>query len=84
MVSGETLLVPIRGEVAQCDNIFILNGTGGFLWPRLDGATSVSELSVLLSEHFEGATPDSTRSDVESFLSEIDARGLIVWKALHD
>lgn len=72
------LLVPIRGQVAQCDNIFILNQTGGFLWPLLDGSKSVKDLAALLSEHFE-EPPDSTRSDVETFLAAMESRGLVEW-----
>jgi len=78
-VSGETLLVPVRGQVAQCDHIFILNRTGSFLWSRLDGTRTVDELVCLVSETFEGATEQDARADVETFLASMEDRRLIRW-----
>lgn len=79
-VAGETLLVPVRGNVAQCDHIFILNQTGGYLWSLLDGAHTVEDLVQRVEEAFEDAPPDAARRDVASFLEAMSERGLIEWE----
>jgi hypothetical protein len=79
-VCGETLLVPVRGNVAQCDCVFILNQTGSFLWSQIDGTRSVDELSAAVRVAFEHAPAGSVEDDVGVFLAAMDARGLIVWE----
>lgn len=79
-VSGETLLVPVKGPVADCDRIFILNATGTFLWPLLDGTRSGQELARLLCEAFDGSTAAAASADVERFLESLDERRLIEWE----
>ncbi len=79
-VGGETLLVPVKGNVAQCDRFFILNQTGSFLWSKIDGTRSVDELSATVRVAFEHAPADSVEDDVAAFLTAIDARELIVWE----
>jgi len=80
-VAGETLLVPVRGGVAECDHVFILNATGSFLWPLLDGTRGVNVLAGEVAEAFAGVEPTAARTDVESFLAALEARQLVRWVA---
>jgi len=78
-VADETLLVPIRGQVAQCDRVFILNQTGAFLWSQLDGRRTIDDLVELVCEEFEGASAETARGEVDAFLAAMEERKLIEW-----
>jgi hypothetical protein len=34
-IAGETLIVPTRGNLADMQRIFALNGVAGFIWQHL-------------------------------------------------
>ncbi len=78
-IAGETLIVPLERGIANCDRIFILNETGAFLWERLDGRLDRAALIRGLEDEFEVGPARDFGSDVDTFLSALDERGLITW-----
>ncbi len=76
-VGGETVLVPTRADVATFDRIFILSRVGSFLWPLLDGTRDRDELCRLVRERYEVAAGADVGRDVDSFLGELERRGLL-------
>lgn len=52
-ILGETIVVPISGELASMDDIFSLNETGAYVWGRIDGATPLLAIRDGLTERFE-------------------------------
>ncbi|MDR6878672.1 PqqD family protein [Bacillus sp. 3255] len=53
-----------------------LNGVGGFCWSLLGAAQTVSSLSEAVRQEYAGA--DATvEEDIEAFLSDMVARGLV-------
>ena len=75
-IAGETILVPVRGRTADMRRIFSLNSTAAFLWRRLDGKRTVSELLAELLDAFD-TPPETSRADVEAFLARALEEGLL-------
>ena len=76
-VGGETVLVPTRIDVARFDRIFLLSKVGAFLWPLLDGTRDRDELCRLVRERFAVPAAADVGRDVDAFLGELGARGLL-------
>lgn len=71
LIDGEALIVNAeRGEIV------VLNATGAFLWPLLDGTRDVATLVTLTCDEFD-VDPAIARADVEIFLSSLDERGAL-------
>jgi hypothetical protein len=75
-IAGETILVPVRGRTADMRRIFSLNPTAAFLWQRLDGKRTVSQLLAELLDAF-AAPPEAARADIEAFLARALEEGLL-------
>ena len=52
-IEGETVLVPIRGNVGDLDCIYSLNPAGALVWEHLDGATDLKTIQELLMQEYE-------------------------------
>lgn len=76
-IAGETILVPIRGELADMEKIFSLEQVGEFIWQQIDAKQSLSDICDRIVESFdvERATAEA---DVEEFIAELQEAGLIV------
>ena len=74
-IGGETLIVPVRGRLAQLQNLYALNEVGAFIFERLDGR-SARQLRSELAEAFEVAEEDA-EEDLVSFLRELREAELI-------
>jgi hypothetical protein len=79
-IAGETLLVPLRRGLADCDRIFILNEVGAFLWQALDGRDDRDALVRRIEGEFDTAPGADLGRDVDAFLAALDERGLITWE----
>ena len=75
-IAGETLLVPIRADVADMHHIFALNPVGAHIWKALDGKATVADLVESVCEVFE-VEEDRARTDVLLFLDELVGSGLV-------
>ena len=74
-IESETILVPIRDNVGDMSCIYNLNKVGAFVWERLDGNRTLSEVIDLIIAEFD-VTAQEVESDVHEFvgeLQEIDA-----------
>jgi len=76
VVGGETLIVPIRGKVGDLASIYSFNGTGTLIWKLLASPKSVPELAAAVAEAYE-VEPARAQSDVEQFVGEMKAVGLV-------
>ena len=75
-IVGETLLVPISGDLADMENIFALNGTGAFIWARLDGKTRLQSIHDQLCEDFAVESVQAWQ-DMQILLTELQDAGLV-------
>lgn len=75
-ILDETILVPIRGMVAQRMEIFSLNEVAAFVWKRLDGVTTVGQLVEAVTAEFE-VEPELARSDIGDLIEQLRELGLL-------
>jgi hypothetical protein len=75
-ISGETLVVPIRGNVGDLASIYSFNETGSVLWAALEHPRSLENLTSLLCRSFEVGWDDARR-DADAFVREMQAAGLL-------
>jgi hypothetical protein len=76
VVAGETLIVPIRGKVGDLASIYSFNGTGTLIWKLLESPKTVSQLAVAVAQEYD-VDPSQAERDVESFVGEMKAVGLV-------
>jgi hypothetical protein len=75
-VAGECILVPLASRGADIDSIFDLNTIGAFIWERLDGDRSGTEIVRLLTEAFEVEAAQASE-DYLAFLEQLMAIGVV-------
>ena len=75
-ISGETLVVPIRGKVGDLASIYSFNESGSVLWAALEKPRSLEELASVLCQSFEVEQDDAWR-DADAFVQEMQAAGLL-------
>lgn len=74
-IESESILVPIKSNVGDMGFIYNLNDVGAFIWDRLDGENSLSDIRKEIVEEFE-VSPQEAEEDLIRFtaqLKEIDA-----------
>ena len=69
-VSGEHILVPLASRGAEIDSIFNLNGTGSFIWERIDGVKTGKDLADLVAAEFQVEVAQA-HADCAEFLSQL-------------
>jgi hypothetical protein len=74
-VAGEVFLVPIRGSLADLEEMFILNEVGAWLWDRLDGIRTFEALVADVTQEFDTSF-DEVRDDLQEFIDELLRAGL--------
>jgi hypothetical protein len=75
-IAGETILVPVAGELARLQEFFVLDAVADFIWQRLDGATTIDDLVRQLVVEFD-VDGDTARSDLLTFVAELEEAGLV-------
>lgn len=81
--SADTAWRRVEDEVAiismDANRIRLLNRIGSFLWERCEGAT-LDELTAAVCARYE-VDGDTARRDVEAFVDDLRARGLVSLEA---
>lgn len=76
VIAGETLIVPIRGNVGDLASIYSFNGTGTLIWKLLESPKSVAQLAASVAQEYEVESEQAER-DVATFVGELKAVGLV-------
>ena len=76
-IGDEVILVPIRGKLAQLQQIFSLNTVGAFIWDQIDGTRDLAALKTALIETFD-VDEQTAEADLESHIEELEEADLIV------
>ncbi len=69
-IEGETILVPIRGDVGDLDCIYSLNPVAALVWECLDGSHDLAAIKERIAGEFEVAGSDA-ETDLLSFIEEM-------------
>jgi hypothetical protein len=75
-IAGETLLVPIRGDLAGMQRIFALDKVGEYIWQQLDTETSLQTIRDAVLANFE-VSGEQAEVDIQEFIAELLEAGLI-------
>ena len=69
-VGDELILVPIKNNVADMNEIYTLSETAGFIWENLNEQSSENEIIKNITSEFDIDEP-TARKDVNDFLENI-------------
>ena len=75
-IVGETIIVPITGELADLQQVYSLNTTGAFVWGRLDGSTSLEVIHQALTKQFK-VGKKAAWADLAELVVDLAQAGLI-------
>ena len=75
-VAGETILVPIRGKLAEMQRIFALEPVAACIWRGLDGEKTLQQVLGTVLEEFDVGREAAGR-DVQEFVAELVEAGLV-------
>jgi hypothetical protein len=75
-IAGETILVPIRGNLADMQRIFSLNAVASCIWEHLDGQKSLEDARRSVAGRF-AVTEEDAGDDILAFLREVLEAGLV-------
>ena len=75
-IVDETILVPIRQDVAELNCIYSLNEVGTFIWQKLAEPQVLSSLQSAVLSEFD-ATPKEVAKDIDHFLAELIEFGAV-------
>ena len=74
-IAGETVVIP-SGDELDLNMMITLNGTGTFLWERLETGSDAETLTAALLEEYD-VDPETARNAVEGFLKKLEAHGFL-------
>lgn len=75
-VIEETILVPVRMNVAEMDCIYTLNEIGAFIWEKLETPLTFPQLQQWLLDEYD-VPADVLDADLQTFLDELLSIGAV-------
>ena len=75
-IAGETLIVPVAGQVTDLDSIYVLNEVASRIWELIRSPTTVERVAEVVAGEFD-VSPERAAEDVAEFLGSLAARELI-------
>jgi hypothetical protein len=75
-IAEESFLVPICGQPADMQKIFVLNPLADFIWQQLDGERTLDELLAAIVEHF-AVDREQARADMVEFVGQLLEQNLL-------
>ena len=70
------VVVPVRGQVGDLNAIYNLNEVGAFIWERIDGQNSVTQVVEAVRGEFE-VTLEQAEKETSEFIAALEAAGMI-------
>jgi hypothetical protein len=75
-VANEIVLVPIRQNVGDLQNIYTMNEVGSRIWELLDSGEEVADIILTISSEYE-VEKTQAEADVIDFLEHLESVGAI-------
>ena len=79
-IAGETILVPVRGNLTDLQRIWSLNPTAGYIWKNLDGRKSLADIHKGMLDAFDVEEKEAALDMQELITGLLDA-GLVEEKS---
>ena len=77
-IAGEFLLIPIRRQLNEANNLYVMNETGTAVWKQIDGNKTLGQITVGLLDEFEVAE-DQLEKDLTTLIDD-----LVAIQAIHE
>ena len=75
-IAGETLIVPVTGNVVDLESIYVLNAVGSRIWDLLRSPTTPNRIADVVADVFDVSLQVAT-ADVLEFIDALGARELL-------
>src|SRR5882724_1128798 len=75
-VTGETVIVPVRGKVGDLAFIYRFNEVGSLIWQLLEEPRNVSDLVSVVEQEYDVDLPQA-QQDVSKFVYDMLSVGLV-------
>jgi hypothetical protein len=75
-IAGETIIVPVRGQVGDLEAIYTVNEVGAFIWELIGHGVSIHQIVEAVSNEFE-VMPEDAEKDVRQFIGLLEAAGIV-------
>lgn len=76
VIAEETFLLPVKGDLANRIEMFVLSEVGRFIWGRADGSRDREALVAEVLREFD-VDEAQARTDVDEFLDRLLRYGLV-------
>jgi hypothetical protein len=76
-IAGETLLVPVVGNIADLQRVLALNAVGAFIWERLERPQQLDDIVEGVMATF-AVDAEAARRDTTEFLGQLKATHLLL------
>lgn len=70
-IANEVILVPIRNNAGDLENIYTLNEIAALIWELIDGKRIVKEIRDRITKEFE-VTPEEAEKDIIELLQKLE------------
>ena len=74
-VAGQTVVLP-TGDELDLNMMITLNGTGAFLWERLEKGSDVETMTAALLAEYD-VDQQTAKAAVEGFVKKLEAHGFL-------
>lgn len=75
-IADEAILVPIRGNLADMQRLFMLTPVAEFIWQQLKGDVTLEAVLMKVLDNFE-VSREQAEKDICEFVLELNKFGLI-------
>jgi len=75
-IAGETLIVPVTGNVVDLESIYVLNPVASRIWELLKTPTTHNTIAAAVAAEFD-VSLQVAAADVVEFIDALHARGLV-------
>lgn len=75
-IEDETILVPIRNNAGDLQNIYVLNEVGARVWELLDGKREIENISNIISSEYD-IMPEEAERDIREFIEDLKSIGAL-------
>lgn len=76
VVSGETILMPVRSTGTGPDSIYVLNATGTVIWKALEAPATLEAIADALVAEFD-VTREEAETDALGYLESLEKIRLV-------
>ncbi|MDD4293977.1 MAG: PqqD family protein [Candidatus Omnitrophica bacterium] len=77
-IDDELILMPIYKTNSEINKMYTLNETAAFMWDKIDGKNTVSEIINMLIGRYEGVNEEELSADFQEFIADMKSIKAIV------